>query len=149
MYELKKEMVIMASHTFYARGSPKIMAAHRTTLEITTEEIRSRRGDCIVATCAEVGLSSLPDELKSRMRTDGNPIVLKMEAAGEAEVVKGEGDSRLTLSSDCEMVARKGDYVCGRTMMVRADKAAADLRRGFVSLLKDPNMRIKITISSP
>lgn len=139
----------MASHTFYAHGSPKITATHRTTLEITTEEIRSRRGDCIVATCAEVGLSSLPEELKSRMRVDGNPIVLKIEAAGSVEVVRGEGDSRLMLSSDCEMVSRKGDYVCGRTMMVRADKAAADLRRDFVSLLKDPNMRIKITISAP
>ena len=34
------------------------------------------------------------------------------------------------------MIIRKSDYVCGRTLAVRADKAAADLNRNLIEEMK-------------
>jgi len=41
---------------------------------------------------------------------------------------------------------RKSGYVCGRTLAVKADKAASDLSRELVEKMQDPLHEIKITL---
>ena len=46
-----------------------------------------------------------------------------------------------------DIVVRRSSYVCGRTLAVKADKAARDLSRRLVEKLRDPNSMVKITIT--
>ena len=45
------------------------------------------------------------------------------------------------------MVVRKSNYVCSRTLAVKADKASADLSRSLVQKLKNPEQKMKITLT--
>jgi hypothetical protein len=141
----KKVLVNMVRFVFYARGDPRITALHPTTLEVTKEGVKSDYGDCIVATSAEVGLANLPEELK-HMARQGAGMVMVMEVGGRRERIHGKGHPSLTFQSEDEMVIRKSQYVCKRTLMVSSDKAAADLNRTLVEELKNPDNRIKITL---
>ncbi|MBM4400405.1 MAG: DUF371 domain-containing protein, partial [Crenarchaeota archaeon] len=53
---------------------------------------------------------------------------------------------QLTLSHPTDMVIRKSDYVCNRTLAVHADKAAQDLSRELVEKLRNPQQKVKITL---
>lgn len=139
-------MVAMARFSFRAWGDEKITARHRTTLEITKEGVKTGYGDCIVATRAEGGLSDLPEGLKREARIEGAPMALVLEAGGITQLIWGRGSPALTFESRHEMVVRKSNYVCGRTLMIHANKAACELDKGFVDLLRDNNRAISVTI---
>ncbi|MHC1586066.1 MAG: DUF371 domain-containing protein [Candidatus Hecatellaceae archaeon] len=121
---------------FRAYGHPAVKATHPTTLEVTREAELTPRGDCIVAVKAEYGASTLPGNLKSLLREAGSKVYLKLEAAGFSFEVKGEGHPGLTLTHPTDLVVRKSSYLCPRTLMVHADKAAADIPRPMVEVLK-------------
>ena len=126
----------LAVRTTYDRvsalGHPNVRATHETTLEVTKEPGVTRRGDCIVAVGADKGCSDLAPGLRRALVTDGSRVVIKIFCGGEEDVVVAEGSGRLTLSSPVSMVVRKSGYVCGRTLAVRANKAAADLSRALI-----------------
>lgn len=132
--------------TFYAWGDPLITATHRTTLEVTKEELRSKRGDCVVATRSEIGLRELPEEFKSAAKIEDARISLLIEVGGLSEEVQGRGHPSLSFESDREMVVRKSGYVCGRTLMIYADKAAADLSRDVVAKLREKDAKVRLTL---
>jgi hypothetical protein len=50
------------------------------------------------------------------------------------------------LTDPADLVVRKSDYVCGRTLAILADKAAKDLSRKLVEKLRNPIQRVKITL---
>lgn len=116
-------------------------------MEITKHEVKSKRGDCIIATRSELALRDLPIELKERAKDDKSNIGLLIEVGGLVEEVWGKGHPKLSFKSESDMVIRKSNFICDRTLMIRANKAAFDLNRELVELLKDPNTRIKLTIT--
>jgi hypothetical protein len=136
----------MARFSFRAWGDDKITSRHRTTLEITKEGVKTGYGDCIIATRSEVGLRDLPEVLKSQARVRGTTIAVILEAGGRSEQIRGWGDPALTFESGHEMVIRKSGYVCERTLMVHANKAAAELDGSFIELIRDGKRDMKITI---
>lgn len=133
---------------FTARGHPSIRSTHETTLMVTRDMDLTLRGDCIVAIEAEKGLKDLDPPLKELIRNTETSVSILIEAGGSSFRVSGKGDPRLPLSHPSEMVIRKSGYVCDRTLMVRADKAAKEVPREFVDLLKDHERVIKVTISA-
>ena len=132
--------------SFHALGDSLITALHKTTMEITKHEVKSKKGDCIIATRSELALKDLPIEFKERAKDDKANIGLIIEVGGIYEEVWGKGHSKLSFKSENDMVIRKSSFVCDRTLMIYANKAAFDLNREFVELLKNPNTRIKITL---
>ena len=129
-----------------ACGHPKIRADHPTTLEITKDDHLTERGDCIVATCASKACADLSTQFSKLVKNDGTRVTLTIEAGNRTETIRGRGDSRLTLDDPNDLVARKSNYVCHRTMMILADKSALDLDRQFVRILRDPCARIRIEL---
>ena len=133
-------------YAFKARGHPKILAGHATTLMVTKEEHLTERGDCVVAVCAEASLAGLLDELKAAARSREAMISLTLEVCGESFTVTGRGTPALTYTSELDMVTRRSRYVCGRTLMVEADSAAVDLPRSIVRLLGNPDAEVNVTL---
>ena len=136
----------MLKFTFYARGHENIKGTHKTTLEITKEDYLTSRGDCIVAVGAEVGLSELPQNFKDKMKKDNSIIKLILEAEGKKEVITGEGSTKLILMHPTDMVCRKSGFICPRTLMIHADKAAIDLSREFIEKIRNLAVDITVTI---
>lgn len=132
---------------FRARGHPNVRSSHRTTVMVTKEAALTPSGDCVMAVGAEKGLRDLDPRLKEAMRRSDARIRLVLEVGGLEFEVTGEGDPGLTLSHPSDMVARKSRYICDRTLMIRADKAACDADKDLVDLLKGENRGVNVTIS--
>jgi hypothetical protein len=56
------------------------------------------------------------------------------------------GDPELRLASPTEMVIRKSDYICGRTLAIRSEAAAIDLPRALVTLLRNRETEGRLTM---
>jgi hypothetical protein len=128
----------MLRDTIRAKGHPNITAHHRTTLQITKDENISRRADCIIAVSADKAVSDLTAEVKAALKAAAAKVRLNIWAAHGSQVVSGFGSADLTHSDSRDTVVRKSTFVSGRTLMINADKAAADLDRQFVDKLKEP-----------
>jgi len=129
--------------TVIAWGHPNITARHRTTLEITKEKSLTLKGDCIVGVKADRSISELPQEVKESLR-EGKiaRVTLYLPAYGFKEEIIGYGSPHLTFQHLADIVVRKSQYVCGRTIIVKANKAASDIDREMISLLKDPSTEL-------
>ena len=71
-------------------------------------------------------------------------MTIQMEAEGLREVSVGHGHSNLVFLHRTDIVARKSRYVCARTIMIGADKAAIDLSREFVKRLRDSKTKLEM-----
>jgi hypothetical protein len=129
-----------------AHGHANVLATHPTTLQFTKDTYLSRKGDCIIAVSSDKAMSDLDPSLKDSLRREESRISILIEAGGTAETVHARGSSRLILSHPTDFVIRKGNYVCGRTLAIHADKAAGDLSRTFVEKLRDPRHEVCLTL---
>ena len=120
------------------KGHPMVRSAHPTTLEVTTEDHLTSRGDCIVGVGASMGCAQLDAQLKEGLRRRGSRVTIRMLVGPYAFEVKAAGDPRLELSHPRDIVIRKSDYVSDRTLAVHADAAARDIPREMVRQLRDP-----------
>jgi hypothetical protein len=130
-----------------AQGHRNIQATHKSTIEITKDSELSRRGDCIIAVSADKSLVDLSSQFKENLRKENSELTLLIEAGEIAEIVSAHGNPRLTFSHPTEMVVRKSNYICSRTLAIEADKAACDLSRKLVQRLKNPQQKIKIKLT--
>jgi len=119
---------------FLARGHVNITATNRRTLEITKDPYVTRRGDCIVACCAEKAAGELRREVLQALASRG-VVVVVIDAGDVWDVVAGETPG-VVPTSTWRMVVRKSRYVDDSTLAVSADKAAADLNRALVAKLR-------------
>ena len=122
-------------------------ARHKTTFEITKESRLTLQGDCIIAVCAERGLTDFSDEFRAALRKEDSLLDIRMTCGGIEERAVARGHPDLSLTNPEEMVVRKSAYACGRTLAVGADKASCDLRRDFVKKLREGNdLYVELTI---
>jgi hypothetical protein len=130
-----------------ARGHPEVTATHPATLMITKDEEIGPRADCVLAVGADKSVVDLRDATKRAIRS-GHQIEVTIEVGGLKEIIRGRGNGNLTLSDTTDIVIRKSSFICGRTLMIEADKAAIDMRRGFVGRLRDAEAKVLVTIKT-
>lgn len=131
----------------HARGHPNVTSLNRTTFEITKETHLTRQGDCIVAVNSDKGASDLSPMFKKAMQSKEAKIRIQIEADSEAEVVNAWGNPLLSFTHATDLVVRKSDYICSRTLAIRADKAAKDFPRSLIEKLQNPHQKVKITLT--
>ncbi|MBU4266299.1 MAG: DUF371 domain-containing protein [Candidatus Altiarchaeota archaeon] len=127
---------MMPEETIRARGHENVTARHKTTLEFTKEEHLTPRGDCIIAVSADRGLQEFSEEFKNLLKDDDAVLEITIECGGISEILKAKGHHNLTLTHPTDMVVRKSDFICDRTLAIGADKASIDLDRELVEKLK-------------
>jgi hypothetical protein len=130
-----------------AHGHENIVATHKTTFEITKEATITKRGDCIITVEATRAAIDLPFEFKQAARRRKAHITIKIEAGELKEVVQAKGSPKLTFTHPTDLVVRKSNYVCNRTLAIGADKAASDFSRKLVEKMRDPNQEMKVTLT--
>jgi hypothetical protein len=131
----------------FGYGHENMQATHKTTLEFTKDPHLTKKGDCIVTVTADKALADLTAEFKEKLRKPNAKLTITIEADGIIEQVNAEGSPQLILTHPTDMVVRKSDYICSRTLAVHADKAACDLSRDLVEKLKKPEQKVKITLA--
>lgn len=135
------------TETLCAHGHPNILATHRTTLEITSREDLTMRGDCIVAVGSSKGAEQLSERFKELAKKENSIITMSIRVDNQTEIIRGCGSPRLTFSHPHDLVVRKSGYCSDRTIMIKADKAAVDLSRKLVELLKNPEKEVEIVLT--
>ena len=137
-----------ATEVILALGHENVRATHKTTLEITKEQHLSAEGTCIIAVSANKAFSDLSSQFRNLMRQNNSELAVLLEAGKNFDLLKAWGSSRLTMRHATDMVIRKSDYACDRTLAIKADKAACDLSRDVVAKLKTRGQRVKITLKA-
>ncbi|MCP8307254.1 MAG: DUF371 domain-containing protein [archaeon] len=127
-------------------GHPLIRATHKTTFEITKEEKISLKGDCIVGVKANKSCKDLDDRLK-RLITNNIPIKITIHVGKYVLEANAMGDPSLILNDEKDIVIRKSNYVCPRTLAVKSDKAAIDIPRDMILMLNKNDTKGKMIIS--
>jgi hypothetical protein len=122
-----------------------VLAEHGTTIEITKHPDLTVMGDCIIGVKASHGCADLNPELKDLIQS-GKKIQVTLKVGEIEDVVIGEGHALLTLTHPDDIVIRKSDFKCQRTLMINADKAACDLKKELVDALEKPETKLEFII---
>ena len=113
---------------------------------VTTEKFLTPRGDCIAAIESEKGLNDLCYHLKKAVKNDDSKVTFSLVVENSSFTIKGRGDNKISMKHPTDIVVRKSSYVCDRTLMVDADKAACDMDPLLLRMLRDVNNTILIKI---
>ena len=116
---------------FCIHGHPNILATHKNTIEFTKDSNLTRKGDCILGVEADFDVDELRGIVKEFSKVK---IILKVGNLKEEIISSVNKD----FNDGHEIVIRKSEYCSNRTLAIRADKAAADIDRRLVELLKTP-----------
>jgi len=137
----------LVAETLEAYGHSNVRATHKTTFEFTKNPHLTLRGDCIIAIKASKGAVNLSSEFKELARKKDSKITVTILAGRVKETAVGYGDPKLLLIHPTDLVARKSDFVCGRTLMTHSNKAACDFSSKLIKALQNPNQKVKITLT--
>jgi len=129
-----------------AWGHVNIRGTHESTIEITRAPEISRRADCVIGVHATKGLADFSSAFKRLARSSTTEIVIMFEAGGITDTVHAWGDPGLTFAHEQDIVIRKSNFVCPRTLAIHADKAADDLNRALIQQLQAKEAPLYITI---
>jgi hypothetical protein len=128
-------------------GHENIRSNHQRTLEITKESHLTPRGDCIIGVNAKSSCADLPEELKNKLKNPDSKVNFSIKVGDEEFVMEGKGHPDLILSHTEDIVIRKSDFICPRTLAIKCDKASDLLPRSMVTLLQDPTTIGTFTIT--
>jgi uncharacterized protein len=131
-------------------GHSMVRATHGRTIEITTDEHLTPRGDCIIGVGAAKGVAQLSPSVKKALRSDRARVRFTIVTPGGAFSFAARGSKDLSFESQTDMVIRMSDFVCGRTLAIGADSSASEIPRDIVGTLKSPGaaglLRIEVWI---
>jgi len=128
-------------------GHKNIRSNHQKTIEITKESHLTPRGDCIVGVNATSSCADLPLELKEKLKNPDSKINFSIRVGDHEFLLEGRGHPELILSHAEDIVIRKSDFICPRTLAIKCDKASDLLPRDMVALLQDPKIKGVFSIS--
>jgi uncharacterized protein len=125
----------------FAYGHPNVLGTHQKTLEITTENYLTSRGNCIIAINASKSVKDFSQELKKAI-LDEKKIEVLLQAGQYFESFQGHGSVDLELSNSISMVFRLSSFISDRTALINCTKNSADLNRNFIKFLQNPNHKL-------
>ncbi len=127
----------MLHETIRAYGHSMIRATHRTTFEITKDPHLTPRGNCIIGVNADKSAGDLDPRVKDVLRRDDAIIIIVLRVGQVQDIVLAQGSAKLMLSDQRRIIVRKSTYVEPATIAIRANKAAKDINRDLIDMLRE------------
>jgi len=118
-----------------AKGHKLISATHKSTFEITKENYLTERGNCIIGISANYSAREFPAWLKEYLR-EGKKIIIEIKVGNLSDFIEAYGNKELTFKDNKSFVIRKSNYIDDRTVAIKSNKAAIDIDRRIIELLK-------------
>ena len=122
-------------------GHSNVTGTHKSTLEITTEKHLTDKGDCIIGVNAKTACNTLNNRIKEEIQKDNNKITIELIVDDMKFKIKAMGSAKLSLKHKKDIVLRKSDFTCTRTVGIHAENAAIDIPREMISKLRNPNVK--------
>ncbi|MFB6133919.1 MAG: DUF371 domain-containing protein [Halanaeroarchaeum sp.] len=119
----------------HATGHEHVSATHESTFELTTDDYLTPAGDCILGIEADRAPASFATAFVRAARDESARITATLEVADVTVQIAGRGHPDLTFENERSMVGRTSTYVDDRTVLVDADRAAADIPRSAIEAL--------------
>ena len=119
------------------KGHRNVSSLHKSTFEITRDAEIGPTADCIIGVDMDSTMLNFPQEFKDRIADSNTKIKVILDTENGHDEITGFGHEDLTLTHPTDIVCRKSDYTCLRTLMIGADKAARDLDRDLIEDLKN------------
>jgi len=132
--------------TINAQGHQNVLGTHKTTFEVTRDRELSKRGNCVIGVNANKAPIDFGHEFREACRKEGSKITVRLQAEGLTETIRGRGSPSLSFTHSREMVGRKSLYASDRTIMVSSDKAAYDLDKQLIAVLKYSKTKLNVQI---
>ena len=120
-----------------AKGHPNVLSNHKSTFEITKNPNLTLSGDCIIGVAMDKTMKDIPQILKERIRDKNTKIIVRLHSENCEDEIIGYGHPDLTLDHPTDIVCRKSNYVCSRTLMIKSNKASCDLNKELIKELKE------------
>ena len=128
------------------KGHKNVSSKHKSTFEITKDAEISPTADCIIGTDMDKTMLNFPPEFKDKIADSNTRITVKLKTENGYDEITGWGHEDLTLTHPTDIVIRKSDFTCSRTLMINADKAAKDLDGNLIEDLKNEKV-MEVTIN--
>ncbi|MEM0117626.1 MAG: DUF371 domain-containing protein [Conexivisphaerales archaeon] len=117
-------------------GHSNVRATNNSTIEVTTEDYLTLRGDCIIGILADKSCSNLSDEAKLWLERDDSKVIIRIKVLEKEFEFIAMGSSKLSHTSNVSMVIRKSSFISERTLAVKAGAAAKDIPREMIAYLQ-------------
>lgn len=127
------------------KGHKNVTSHHKSTFEITKDAEIGPTADCIIGTDMDKGMLDFSDEFKDKIANSKTKIIVELKTENGSDEITGWGHENLTLTHPTDIVIRKSDFTCPRTLMINADKAARDLDSNLIEDLKNEKI-MEVTI---
>ena len=122
-------------------GHENIRSNHKRTIEITKDSHLTPSGDCIVGVSANSCCADLPPLFKEKIRDPKTKIKITILVGEHEFTIVGNGHPDLNLTHVEDIVIRKSDFICPRTLAINCDKASDQIPRDMIKLLQVPKTR--------
>ena len=127
--------------TINATGHSNIRCTHTSTIELTKENYLTERGTCILGINANKACIDLSPVLKSKI-INGEKIKVFIKTENFSDSFYGYGNKNLTLTSNIDMVFRKSNYRCGRTVLINCTKSSNELNKELIAELTNSDVKL-------
>lgn len=122
-------------------GHPNVRSTHKKTIEITKASTLSLRGDCIIGVNANKACRDLNPTLKRLLQQADLVVKIEIEVRDLSFAIDARSNSRLSLLNHHDIVIRKSDFVCPRTVAITCNKASSEIPSDIVQLLGKPDIQ--------
>ena len=127
----------------YAYGHENISSTHKTTIELTKAKILTKRGNCIIGINATKACFDLNSNLKEKIN-EGKKLKVILKVDDLQDSFYGYGNKDLRLLDKDDIVFRKSNYICNRTILVNCTKSSNEINRDLIAKLKVPGKKLII-----
>ncbi|MEE9377854.1 MAG: DUF371 domain-containing protein [Candidatus Lokiarchaeia archaeon] len=134
-------MVILEKVSAY--GHENILCTHSTTIEITKEKSVTKKGNCIIGINASKACFDLNCNLEKKIK-DGNKIKITFKLENLQDSFFGFGNKELRLLDKNDMVFRKSNFICDRTVLINCTKSSNEINRELIEKLKIPGKKLSV-----
>ncbi|MFX1365145.1 MAG: DUF371 domain-containing protein [Promethearchaeota archaeon] len=129
--------------TISAYGHENILCSHSTTIEITKEKNLTKKGSCIIGINASKACFDLNPSLKKNIK-EGSKIKITLKLGKFQDSFIGFGNKNLRLLDKKDMVFRKSNFICDRTVLINCTKSSEEINRELIKNLKVPGKKLTI-----
>lgn len=138
-------MILTIIERIYAWGHENILCTHSSTIEITKDKSLTKKGDCIICVNASKACNDLTLEIKNQIKS-GKKFKVILNVENIKDYFYGYGNKRLRLLDKNDMVFRKSNFICDRTVLINCSKSSIELNRDLTRILRKPKTKLLISL---
>ena len=120
-------------------GHKNIRSLHTRTIEITKDPNLTLNGDCIIGVSATKSCYDLTSAMKNKIRRNRSIVEIDLIVEPFSIKIHGIGNDNLLLTHLHDIVLRKSNFICDRTLCLSCNVSAIQIPRKMIDLLKDPS----------